>query len=268
MTKPRIWHCRDKEVDVSVPQIMGIVNVTPDSFSDGGEHATYERAVAFARKLQQEGADILDIGGESTRPGAVPVSLEEELNRILRVVETLVADGFTVSVDTYKPQVMRASLSLGAQIINDVKALTEPGAIEAVRGSGCGIVLMHFLPVRENHVFDDIPAFLRDRTEALFQAGIQKETICWDPGFGFGKTMQENLDLLARFEDFSCENFPLLVGVSRKRMIGALTGIADPAKRSIGSVQAAVSAVEKGANIVRVHDVRETVEEFKRRGWR
>ena len=267
MGKAKFWHCRDRVIDLTEPVIMGIVNVTPDSFSDGGLHATHEKAVAFAKKLAEDGALILDIGGESTRPGAAPVSFEEEADRALPVVETLVKEGYTVSVDTYKPQMMREALALGAHIINDVKALTEEGALEAVAGSGAGVVLMHFDAVRCGHLFEDIEGFLKERVAAAIKAGIPRETLSLDPGFGFGKTMEENLELLEKFDAFDAGEFPILVGVSRKRMIGKITGIADPAKRGAGSVAVAVKLAGKGAQILRVHDVKETREALQRAGY-
>ena len=266
MLRAKFWQCRDRVIDLTEPVIMGIVNVTPDSFSDGGLHATHEKAVAFARKLAEDGAEILDVGGESTRPGAAPVSFEEEADRALPVVETLVKEGYTVSVDTYKPQMMREALALGAHIINDVKALTEEGALETVAESGAGIVLMHFDAVREGHLFEDIEGFLKERANLAMKAGIPRETLSLDPGFGFGKTMEENLELLEKFETFDVGQFPILIGVSRKRMIGKITGMADPRERVEGSVAAAVKLAGKGAAILRVHDAKETRQALQRAG--
>lgn len=265
---PRVWQCKDKIIDLTKPVVMGIVNVTPDSFSDGGDHATYEAAVAFARKLAEDGADILDIGGESTRPGFAPVPFEEEAKRVLPVVETLVKEGYTVSVDTYKPEMMKEAINLGAHIINDVRGFTEKGAVESVAGSDVGLVVMHFEAVNEGCLFKDITDFLRERSDALMKVGVKRSQISWDPGFGFGKTMEENIELLNHFEDFDSEGFPILIGVSRKRMIGKLTGIANPKERTQGSVDAALKAVKKGAHIVRVHDVKETLEALKAAGLR
>lgn len=261
---PTIWHCKDRVIDLTQPKVMGIVNVTPDSFSDGGDHATYEAAVAFARQLAKEGADILDVGGESTRPGYAPVSFKEEARRVLPVVETLVKEGYTVSVDTYKPEMMKEAIALGAHIINDVRGFTENGAIKAVSHSDVGLVVMHFETVREGNLFKDITNFLRIKSEELMKVGVTRSQISWDPGFGFGKTMQENINLLNHFEDFDSEGFPILIGVSRKRMIGAITGIANPKERDAGSVNAALCAVRKGVHIIRVHDVKETVVALKR----
>ncbi len=267
MAQAKFWQCRDRRIDLTEPVIMGIVNVTPDSFSDGGLHATHEKAVAFARKLAGDGAKILDIGGESTRPGASPISFEEEADRALPVIETLLKEGFTVSVDTYKPQMMKEALALGAHIINDVKALTEKGALEAVSGSRAGIVLMHFNAVRAGLLFEDIEAFLRERVEAAMKAGIPRETLSFDPGFGFGKTTEENIELMKRFEEFDSAGLPILVGVSRKRMIGKITGLTDPKERVAGSVAAALKLAEKGAKILRVHDVKETRDALLRAGY-
>lgn len=260
---PTIWQCKDRAIDLTQPKVMGIVNVTPDSFSDGGDHATYEAALTFARQLAKDGADILDIGGESTRPGYAPVSFAEEARRVLPVVETLVKEGYTVSVDTYKPEMMKEAITIGAHIINDVRGFTENGAVTAVSQSDVGLVVMHFEAVREGRLLQDITDFLRGKSEELIRVGVKREQISWDPGFGFGKTMQENIDLLHHFEAFDSEGFPILIGVSRKRMIGALTGIANPKERDAGSVEAAMCAVRKGAHIVRVHDVKETVAALK-----
>lgn len=263
-----VWQCKERIIDLTKPVVMGIVNVTPDSFSDGGDHATYESALAFARKLAKDGADILDIGGESTRPGFAPVPFKEEAARVLPVVETLVKEGYTVSVDTYKPQMMKEAIDLGAHIINDVRGFTEKGAVNAVSNRDIGLVVMHFEAVKVGCLFKDITDFLRERSDALMKAGIKRDQISWDPGFGFGKTMQENIELLNHFEDFDSEGFPILIGVSRKRMIGQLTGIANPKERCAGSVKAALEAIEKGAHIVRVHDVKETLEALKTAGLR
>lgn len=270
MSEVHIWQCRDRAVSLDKPVIMGIVNVTPDSFSDGGSHATVSEALAFARQLAHEGADILDIGGESTRSGSTPLGPREEQKRILPVVKALVGEGYTVSVDTYHPETMRAVLDLGAHIINDVKGFTQAGAVDAVQGSDAGLVIMHFEAVRPGHLFQDIEAFLEQQSQLLLAAGVPARTICWDPGFGFGfgKTMEENLALLEHFEDFRCPNYPVLIGVSRKRMIGAMTGISDPTKRADGSVKAALTAVKKGAHIVRVHDVAQTLAALKETGLR
>lgn len=251
------------------PLLMGIVNVTPDSFSDGGRYFTTDSAIAQALSLRAAGADILDIGGESTRPGAAPVPVEEELARVLPVVEGLRHCGAALSVDTMKPEVMGAALAAGADMINDVTALERPGALQAVADSGCGICLMHMQGApqtmqeapRYGDVVAEVAAYLQARLAAAQAAGIARERLVIDPGFGFGKAPEHNLALfksLRRFADMA----PALVGVSRKSMIGQITG-QDGDDRLIGSVAAAMLAVMKGAAIVRVHDVQATADALK-----
>lgn len=270
-----LWKCKNITYDLSKPLIMGIVNVTPDSFSDGGRYNTLERALSHAHRLIEEGADILDIGGESTRPGSKFVTLEEELDRVIPVVEKLVGEGLVVSVDTSKPGVMREALRAGAQIINDVRAFTVEGSVDAVKDSGAGLVVMHFRGIPETmqqqteygNVVTEVRDFLRERTKVLMDAGISQETICWDPGFGFAKTFEQNMTLLNELDVLSSE-MPLLAGLSRKSMIGTLTGIADPDQRVEGSVKAACFCVSKGAHVLRVHDVAETVSGLQKyRAW-
>ena len=248
---------------------MGIVNVTPDSFSDGGRFYSPDQALDQANRLIDEGADSLDIGGESTRPGAAPVGEYEELDRIMPVLEGLRGCGVPVSVDTMKPVVMRAALAVGAAMINDVCALQTPGAMDAVRDSDCAICLMHMQgeprSMQDAPQYRDVVAevydFLAARMAACEVAGIAHSRLCIDPGFGFGKTLEHNLALLHGLPRLA-ELAPVLVGVSRKRMIGEITG--RPAEdRMIGSVAAALRAVEKGATIVRVHDVAATVDALK-----
>lgn len=246
---------------------MGIVNVTPDSFSDGGRSSL--QALDHARRLIDEGADILDIGGESTRPGAQAVSEQEELERILPVLEGLQGCGVPISVDTMKPAVMRAVLAAGAAMINDVRALQTPGALDAVRDSDCAICLMHMQGeprrMQDAPQYRDVVAevydFLVVRIAACEVAGIARARLCIDPGFGFGKTLEHNLALLRGLPRLA-ELAPVLVGVSRKRMIGEMTGRAVE-DRLAGSVAAALRAVENGAAIVRVHDVAATVDALK-----
>jgi dihydropteroate synthase len=242
---------------------MGVVNVTPDSFSDGGRFLDPAAAVAHARRLAEEGADLLDIGGESTRPGAAPVSEDEELQRILPVLRSL--PDFPVSVDTRRPRVMRAALEAGASMINDVDALGAPGAIEAVAGSDCAVCLMHkkgepATMQRDPH-YDDVVAevkgFLKQRTEAARAAGIAAERIVVDPGFGFGKTASHNLDLLRKLRELLQLNQPVLVGLSRKSILGKITG-RPVEERLAGSLAMALLALQGGAAILRVHDVKET----------
>ena len=245
------------------PLVMGVVNITPDSFSDGGRYFARDAAIAHARELAAEGADIIDIGGESTRPGAAPVSEEEELARVLPVLEAL--PDLCVSVDTRRPAVMRAALDAGASMINDVQGLGAPGAFEAVRESQCAVCLMHMkgepaTMQREPHYDDvvrEVKAFLRERVAAAVAAGIAGERLVVDPGFGFGKTAAHNLTLLARLGEFAELGVPLLAGLSRKSTIGKLTG-RPMAERLAGSLAMALLALERGATILRVHDVKET----------
>ena len=251
---------------------MGIVNVTPDSFSDGGRYLDAHRAADHALRLSEEGADLLDIGGESTRPGAQPVSAQEEMDRVLPVLEALRDCGTALSIDSMKPKVMRAALAAGAVMVNDVNALRAPGALEAVAGSGCGLCLMHMQgrprDMQKAPVYDDVvaegEAFLRKRVATAEAAGVARERVLIDPGFGFGKTLAHNIALfkaLPRLADIA----PVLVGVSRKSMLGAITG-RETAERLSASVAAALLAVQAGAAVVRVHDVKETVDAI--RVWR
>ncbi|MBO6783209.1 MAG: dihydropteroate synthase [Alphaproteobacteria bacterium] len=248
------------------PRIMGVCNVTPDSFSDGGDHADTGAAIAFGRQLASEGADIVDVGGESTRPGAAPVSVDEECARVLPVVEALAADGITVSIDTRKAAVMRAARDAGATIVNDVSALADDGAIEVVAETGASVILMHMQGTPETMqaapAYDDVVAdvvrWLATRVARCVAAGIDPARIAVDPGFGFGKTVDHNAALLRGLAAFHGLGCALAVGLSRKSFIGVWTGEADPKARVSGSVAAALAAVERGAQIVRVHDVAET----------
>ena len=244
---------------------MGIVNVTPDSFSDGGRYLSAPAALEHARRLIDEGADLLDIGGESTRPGAADVPESEEIDRVVPLIEALRSTAVPLSVDTSKPGVMRAALAAGAMIVNDVRAFQEVGAPEAVAHSRCGLVLMHMQGTprtmqREPHygnVVQEVSDFLRARVAALVQAGVVAERIAVDPGFGFGKSVDHNFCLLRELDKLSALGRPVLVGLSRKSMLGAVTGRA-VGERVAASVAAAVLAVERGARIVRVHDVAAT----------
>jgi dihydropteroate synthase len=245
------------------PLVMGVVNVTPDSLSDGGRYFDARAAVDHARRLAEEGADILDVGGESTRPGAAPVGEADELSRVLPVLEKLT--DFCVSVDTRRPTVMRAALAGGASMINDIQALQAPGAIEAVRDDACAVCLMHMkgqpaTMQREPH-YDDVVAevqrFLGERVRACEAAGIARARLVVDPGFGFGKTAQHNLALLRSLEKFKELGVPLLAGLSRKSTVGRITGRAVD-ERLAGSLAMALLALERGAKIVRAHDVGET----------
>jgi dihydropteroate synthase len=264
----RLWRTTRFAIDLARPQVMGIVNVTPDSFSDGGAHASAQTAVRHCARLLEEGADILDIGGESTRPGSPAVPLVQELARVLPVVREAVRLGVPVSVDTYKPEVMRAVLDLGADIINDIWALRQPGARELVaRHPSCGICLMHMhrdpqtmqsTPM-EGDVVPAVAEFLSGQAQALRVLQVDRSRIVLDPGIGFGKTVTQNFALLARQRDLLDAGYPLLAGWSRKSSLGAVTGIEPAGARVVPSVAAAMLAVERGASIVRVHDVRETV---------
>lgn len=256
----------------NMTQVMGILNVTPDSFSDGGRFSTIDSALFQAKQMIADGADIIDIGGESTRPGAASVSLSEEINRVIPVVEKLVAEFDTViSVDTSKAELMSLALSSGARMINDVRALQEEGALEACVDSDALICLMHMQGQPRTmqkepiyiHIFNEVTAFFEDRIKACESAGIRRERLILDPGFGFGKTLEHNLELLAKLPQLSSFNLPLLVGLSRKSMLGALLDDAPVEERLNGSLSAAVVAAMKGSAIIRVHDVKETVEALK-----
>lgn len=260
-----MFHCGRFELALDRPLVMGIVNTTPDSFSDGGRYDNVEAALAHARRLVAEGADLLDIGGESTRPGAAPVTVADEWQRIAPVLEAACAWGVPVSVDTRRPEVMRAALDAGADMINDVEGFRAPGAVDAVARSRAGLCVMHMqgepdamqqAPVYEN-VVGTVRDFLVARMTALRAAGVARERIVLDPGFGFGKTLAHNLDLLRGLPALAVEGAPILVGLSRKSMIGQLTGKGVDDRLS-GSLAAMLAAVARGARIVRVHDVAAT----------
>ncbi len=262
--------CGKFQFDFSRPLVMGIVNVTPDSFSDGGRHLSTAAAVAHAHQLIADGADILDIGGESTRPGAASVSGQEELERVLPVLEGLRGIPVPISIDTCKPEVMRAAIKAGASMVNDVNALQGEGALHAVAQSDAAVCLMHKQGMPQTmqqrpayqDVVGEVSTFLRERIAATEAAGIPRERIVIDPGFGFGKTVEHNLDLLRHLGSLRELGVPLLVGLSRKSMLGAITG-REVNDRMAASVAAAMLAVQRGASIVRVHDVRETVDALK-----
>jgi dihydropteroate synthase len=272
---PEPLQCGRFTLSFERPLVMGILNVTPDSFSDGGQFAMRGDALRQAERMMLDGADIIDIGGESTRPGAPPVPLDEELERVIPLVEQLRGAQLPLSVDTYKPEVMRHALAAGADLINDIWGFRMPGAIDAVRDSQCGLCVMHMLgepqtmqlgePVYRD-VVSEVRAFLEERVVALTQAGVAKRRISVDPGFGFGKAVIEhNYALLAHLPDTAPRAeppFPILAGMSRKSMLGAVTGRAAP-ERLAASVAAAVCAAERGAAIVRVHDVAQTVDALK-----
>ncbi len=265
------WQTTRFRIDLSRPRVMGIVNVTPDSFSDGGAHADERSALRHAEQLLRQGADILDIGGESTRPGAPPVPLEEELRRVLPVVREAVKWGVPLSVDTYKPEVMRQVLALGADIVNDVQALRAAGALDAVaEHPSCGICLMHMrgdpTSMQSQTQYDDVVAevadFLAGRVQALSWRGVARERMVLDPGIGFGKTVEQNFQLLREQPRLLALGLPLLVGWSRKSSIGAVTG-KPVTERGPGSLAAALAAALLGASVLRVHDVAATVDALK-----
>lgn len=270
-TTPQL-DCAGRLLKLDRPQVMGIVNVTPDSFSDGGTHDTLEAAVAHALELVEEGADLLDIGGESTRPGAEEVSVEEELRRVIPVIERLVKQtSLPISIDTSKPEVMRAAVAAGAGMINDVYALRREGALDAAASLGVPVALMHMLGEPRSmqdapdydDVVGDVHRFLAERLFAAEMSGIAKKNLLVDPGFGFGKNTQHNLALLAQLERFTELGVPVLAGLSRKRSIGEITGREAARDRVAGSVAAHLIAAQRGATILRVHDVAATVDALK-----
>jgi len=258
-------HCGKFKLALDRPLLMGVVNVTPDSFFDGGNFLQTSAAVAHARRLVEEGADLLDIGGESTRPNATPVTLDEERRRVMPVLAALADMNVPLSVDTQKPELMREAADAGAAMINDVNGFEAPGALEAVAGSGCAICIMHkqgdpqsmqYAP-QYTDVVSEIGNYLEARVAAAMHAGIVRDRIVVDPGFGFGKSLQHNLELLRGLERIVTHGVPLLAGLSRKSMIGALTG-REVGERVYGSVGAALITAQRGAAILRVHDVAAT----------
>lgn len=266
-----VLRCGAHTLDLSRPVVMGILNVTPDSFSDGGSHFDAKSAVSHARQMAQAGAVLIDVGGESTRPGAEAVSAAEEIRRVVPVIEALAADTkLLISVDTSKPEVMTAAVRAGASMINDVRALREPGALAAAAGTDAAICLMHMLgeprtmQVEPQYVdvVAEVGSFLDQRVAACIAAGISRERLVLDPGIGFGKRLEHNLALLAALPRLGAPGLPLLIGVSRKSMFGALLG-RPVDERVAGSVAVATAATLAGANIVRAHDVAETVDAVK-----
>ena len=267
-----VLDCNGRPLTLDQPRVVGIINVTPDSFSDGGQFADIESAVAHGVRLAEEGADMLDVGGESTRPGSADVSVEEELRRVLPVIEQLIArTALPIAVDTSKPEVMRAAVAAGAGMINDVYALRREGAMDAAADLRVPICLMHMQgeprSMQDAPYYDDVVGevhrFLTDRLFACELAGIDRRKVMVDPGFGFGKDLEHNLALLRRLERFADLGSGVYAGLSRKSMIGTLTGRKDPAERAAGSVAAALIAVQRGARMVRVHDVAATVDAVK-----
>ena len=271
---PTTWRCGRFLFDFAKrrrPVVMGILNATPDSFSDGGKFRTAQDAIAQAELMIKGGADLIDIGGESTRPGAQPVELQEELDRVLPVIEGLKDCGVPLSIDTYKAETMRQALRAGVDCVNDIWALRQEGAVDAVLESkDCGIVLMHMQrdpqTMQFNPEYHDVLAqvmqFLKERAELLTAKGVEKNRIAIDPGFGFGKSLEHNLSMLKHFDQFSQLGYSVLAGISRKSMLGKLTG-KDTHQRLAPSVAAAIMAADRGTRIVRVHDVPETVDALK-----
>ncbi|MBE0416677.1 MAG: dihydropteroate synthase [Coriobacteriia bacterium] len=270
----RVWRCGSRHLCLDRPLIMGIVNVTPDSFSDGGAYADAAAAVAHAESMLAEGAGIIDVGGESTRPGAAAVSEVTELGRVLPVVERLAAGvgAAPVSIDTRHPTVARVCVDAGASIINDITGFRDPEMIEVAAGCDAGLVVMHMLgddpaamqdDPHYDDVVSDVAAFLGERVAALEAVGVDPKRIVVDPGIGFGKTLEHNLELLRGVPAIAALGYPVLVGASRKRFIGHILGEEDPKRRVAGSVGAAAYAVMHGADIVRVHDVAETVQALR-----
>ncbi len=267
-----ILRCADNTLDLSRPVVMGVLNVTPDSFSDGGRFLAVESAVAHGLRLVEEGAAIIDVGGESTRPGAAPVPPDEEIRRVLPVVERIhqAAPQVILSVDTSKPEVIREVVAAGAGLLNDVRAFQEPGALEAASASGCALCLMHMQGDPRTmqrapsyvDVVNEVKAFLAARAQACRAAGVSPERIAIDPGFGFGKTLEHNIELLRHLRELVSGEWPVLVGLSRKSIVGTLTGRA-AGERVYGSVALAVIAAMNGARIIRAHDVAATVDALK-----
>lgn len=264
--------CGDRSLDLSVPQVMGILNATPDSFSDGGKFNSLDRALNHASNMVAQGASIIDVGGESTRPGATPVSLQQELDRVIPVIEKIRSQlDVCISVDSSSPEVFLAAKKAGAHLLNDVRALQREGALQAAKQTGLPVCLMHMQGEPKTmqaepsyqQVIGDVTAFLQQRIIACAEAGIGGHQILIDPGFGFGKTLEDNYALLASLESFKKLNAPMLIGLSRKSMIAGVLNNASVEQRVSGSVAGAVIAAMKGASILRVHDVKETCDALK-----
>ncbi|MEN9380003.1 MAG: hypothetical protein RJB15_1696, partial [Pseudomonadota bacterium] len=271
---PTTWRCGRYLFDLTNrkrPIVMGILNATPDSFSDGGRFRSAADAISLAESMIASGVDLIDIGGESTRPGAIPVSLQEELDRVMPVIEGLKNCGVPLSIDTYKAETMLQALEAGVDCVNDIWALRHQGALDAVlKSSNCGIVLMHmqrdpltmqFNPEYQN-VVSEVIEFLSERANLLLSKGVEQNRIALDPGFGFGKSLVHNLEMLAKFDRFSELGYPVLAGISRKSMLGKITG-KEVDQRLSPSIAAAIMAADRGAKIIRVHDVPDTVDALK-----
>ena len=265
------FQCGRYRFTLDRPLVMGILNITPDSFSDGGRFLARDAALRQAEQMLCEQVDLIDIGGESSRPGATALPLEQELDRVIPLIEALRDCGVPLSVDTYKPAVMHAALAAGADLINDIYGFRQPGAVQAVAHANCGLCVMHMAgdprSMQAEPKYDDVVAEVRDflaqRVAELEQAGVARARISVDPGFGFGKSVAHNYALLARLRDLAPVDVPLLAGISRKSMLGAVTGRAVASERIAASVAAAVCAAERGAKLLRVHDVAATVDALK-----
>ena len=272
VVQPATWHCgRFLFEPRKRPLVMGILNTTPDSFSDGGLFQSAKAALAHAEQMIESGVDIIDIGGESTRPGAVPISLQEELDRVMPVIESLVNCGVALSIDTYKAETMKAALAAGVDCVNDIWGLRQAGAAQVVSNHPeCGLVLMHMQRDPQTMQFDphyedviaQVSAFLIERANVLIHQGVSADRIALDPGFGFGKSLEHNLTMLSQFERFTQLGFPVLAGISRKSMLGKLTGRKSDG-RLAASIAAVIMAADRGARIVRVHDVADTIDALK-----
>ncbi|MDM1757400.1 MULTISPECIES: dihydropteroate synthase [unclassified Acinetobacter] len=260
----RILQCGDQQLDLSQPHVMGILNVTPDSFSDGGKHNEVEQAIAFAQQMIVDGATVIDVGGESTRPGASPVSIQEELQRVIPVVQALAKLDVVISIDTSEPEVIQAAVRAGAHIWNDVRALTRPHALQVAADLNIPVIIMHMRgePTTMNHldqyqdVTTDVIDELKQRVAAALDAGVKPENIMIDPGFGFAKNAQQNLKLLNELYKLNEMGYPILSALSRKRFIGEALGGADAQNRAVGSVTAHLMSIQQGACMVRAHDVK------------
>jgi dihydropteroate synthase len=258
-----VWRLRTRSLDLDRTLIMGVLNVTPDSFSDGGRFLDPDAAIAQGLGMAELGADLVDVGGESTRPGAAAVAAGEELRRVLPVVEALAAAGVVVSIDTSKPEVAEAALAAGAEVVNDVTGFTDPAMVKLAASSGSGVVVMHMqgtprtmqIEPRYEDVVREIRDFLTDRARLLIESGVRREAVVIDPGIGFGKTVGHNLAILARLGELASTGFPVLVGTSRKSFIGAVTGTDDPVARDAATAVSVALAMERGAAVVRVHNV-------------
>ncbi|QWD38199.1 dihydropteroate synthase [Polynucleobacter paneuropaeus] len=272
VVQPATWHCgRFLFEPRKRPLVMGILNTTPDSFSDGGLFQSAKAALAHAEQMIESGVDIIDIGGESTRPGAVPISLQEELDRVMPVIESLVNCGVALSIDTYKAETMKAALAAGVDCVNDIWGLRQAGAAQVVSNHPeCGLVLMHMQRDPQTMQFDphyedviaQVSTFLMERANVLIHQGVSADRIALDPGFGFGKSLEHNLTMLSQFERFTQLGFPVLAGISRKSMLGKLTG-RESDGRLAASIAAVIMAADRGARIVRVHDVADTIDALK-----